>query len=310
MGYAQIQFTEQDLAPWNLTRKVTPAEEQAFPDAEAQLEQLGFDTNAKENWLRLWNAFDKSPKVPITVAAIVETAKVHKTAFIYKSEVQREYDQLSERFPNPADRDFIASRLAASGYDVDQSLLHNWNLVAKEFIRRGYPVTTSYFDLVLGNMGPLRDNLIHKQQPKRFDAQKAVEELKAKPKVDPNQTTQTTVLHTDPTGGIVRRLSPELEAHRKMVSEAMAESEARKNPGQTPEDTRSSADKYFEQRAKQFIQSIPEHVIRAEFEQLYSQPEPGESGSRFYWRVESAYQRRKTERENANQYNVHGGRRN
>jgi hypothetical protein len=85
-----------------------------------------------------------------------------------------------------------------------------------------------------------------------------------------------------------------------MVHEAMEEAEARKNPPQAPEDTRTSADKYFEGRTKEFLRSIPENVLRLEMEQLFSQPQPGEGWSRTYSRLEIAYARRKHERSGIN----------
>lgn len=194
MGYTQIVFTEQDLERWGLTqpgtRQVTRAEEQAFLDAESPLQKLGFDTRDKENWLRLWATFSQSPQTPINVANIVETAKVHRAAFAWRTAVQMEYDGLAEKF-TPAVRDQIAAGLRRHGFEVDdeQDLLTNWNLAAQALIARGYKAATPQnIDLTISNLAasPQGYKLVRKRQQSQFNAAQAVEDQKNATKVERN----------------------------------------------------------------------------------------------------------------------------
>jgi hypothetical protein len=178
-----------------------------------------------------------------------------KNQLAMSNPVKAEYDRLVINFSD-YDRDFIAAGLARYGYDVSDSLLHNWNIVAKAFLARGYQVTNDNFRIVIGNLGP-GANLRRKATPKKFDAEAAVKAQKESPKVqrDEEQATQRAGDHPD---SWTRPLSGALKAHRDMLHSKTEKIE--------PE--RSDPEQFYREKAEGLVNAIQSNVDREEARQI------------------------------------------
>ena len=78
------------------TRIATPQEIQIFNTTVEELFEQGFAVT-KDNFLKLWLAFDSNPHVPITKPNILETVKVYRDRYQWKSQEEIDYGKLSQQ---------------------------------------------------------------------------------------------------------------------------------------------------------------------------------------------------------------------
>lgn len=76
---------------------VTPDEVQIFTSTVEELFEQGF-VASKDNYLRLWLAFNNSPHTPITRAVILKTTEVYRDSFAWKSEEELEFRKLDPTY--------------------------------------------------------------------------------------------------------------------------------------------------------------------------------------------------------------------
>jgi hypothetical protein len=175
-----------------------------------------------------------------------------KNQLVMSNPVKAEYDRLVINFSD-YDRDVIAAGLARYGYDVSDSLLHNWNIVAKAFLARGYQVSNDSFRIVIGNLGP-GANLVRKAQPKRFDAEaaKAQQETR-KTSVQRDESQATSAVEG------IRPLSGHLKQWR----------DNQHRPAETVKfDEPADPNKFYRDKAEDLVSHIASNVDRSEAQQI------------------------------------------
>jgi hypothetical protein len=186
----------------------TEEDKQQLREAGDKLNTLGCRTGpagvptADKNSDRILDYFVTHGEIPLTVDNVLAFVKANHIQFFWEDDtdpfetdpVKKEYNELAKKFA-PIDRDRIAGALNAYGYDTESNLLWNWNIVAKAFLQRQYPVTPEYLKLVMGNIG---------KQPHQELVQKG------KRKFDPESVAREKGFRLDPEkGGWVRDKQPE-----------------------------------------------------------------------------------------------------
>jgi len=160
----------------------TEEDKQQLREAGDKLNTLGCRTGpagvptADKNSDKILDYFVTHGEIPLTVDNVLAFVKANHTQFFWEDDtdpfetnpVKKEYNELAKKF-SPTDRDRIAGAVNAYGYDTEANLLRNWNIVAKDFLRRQYPVTPEYLKLVMSNIGKQQHQELVKKAERKFD---------------------------------------------------------------------------------------------------------------------------------------------
>jgi hypothetical protein len=191
-----------------------------------------------------------------------------KNQLVHLDPVTAEYNRLATYFPEPSERDAIASFMNQQGLDVQDYLLSNWNVFAKfliewssrpEFAGKPYSgkalaATPENLRFALAHIPSSHFQWKQQRSGKRFDSAAAVKEYEAKK----NTVQRDEGPYFDRVSGtVIRPLRGELKAH--------AETLHGKSEQIKPEP--ENLDKLYERKLADLVNAVESNVIREECRQ-------------------------------------------